>query len=228
MDQENNDTAPSKPRTGLATISLVLGIFSFLTLGLLEIGAAAGVVTGVMALSRARRDPARYSGFYLALSGVILSGISAILSIAIAPLIITFLVQPAKFEGTSMSPALNNGDRIFLGKQIDRIDRGDIVAFWYPDNPSQTFVKRIIGLPGETLRIDSRGQVFINGVPINEPYLRPEGNRYPRAMLDTFIKPHYYFVMGDNRDISNDSRSWGLVPEKYIYGKYLWRYYSAE
>src|SRR5215813_13882503 len=117
MDQESNDTAPSKPRTGLATISLVLGIFSFLTLGLLEIGATAGVVTGVIALSRLRRDPARYGGYYLALSGVILSGISFILSLALAPLIVTFLVQPAKLEGTAMKPTLNSGDRIFLAKQ---------------------------------------------------------------------------------------------------------------
>jgi len=228
MDQENNDTAPSKPRTGLATISLVLGIFSFLTFGLLEVGAAAGIVTGLIALSRAHRHPERYGGGYFALSGVILSGVSFIISIAAAPLILIFLIQPVKLEGTAMKPTLNEGDRVFLGKQIDRIDRRDIVAFWYPDNPSQTFVKRVVGLPGETLRIDYRGQVFINGQPVEEPYLRPEGTRFPRAMPDTFIKPHYYFVMGDNRDASNDSRSWGLVPEKYIYGKYLWRYYSAE
>src|SRR5262249_52740973 len=136
MDQESNDTAPSKPRTGLATISLVLGIFSFLTLGLLEIGAAAGIVTGIIALSKAHRDPKRYGGGYLALSGAILSGVSAILSVAAAPLILFFVIQPVKFEGLSMKPTLNNGDRIFLGKQIDEISRGDIVAFWYPDNPS--------------------------------------------------------------------------------------------
>src|SRR5215831_8851219 len=153
MDHDGSATALAKPRTGLATTSLVLGIFSFLTLGLLEIGAAAGVVTGLVALSRAHRDPERYGGGYFALSGVLLSGISAILSLAAAPLIVIFLVQPVRVEGTAMKPTLNDGDRIFLGKQIERIDRGDIVVFWYPDNPVQSFVKRIVGLPGETLRV---------------------------------------------------------------------------
>jgi signal peptidase I len=126
-----------------------------------------------------------------------------------------------------MTPTLNQGDKIFLGKQFNEINRGDIVIFWFPDNPSQSFIKRIIGLPGETIRMDQSGQLYIDGQPVEEPYLSSERNHRPRMIPETYIKPHYYFVMGDNRDASNDSRSWGLVPEKYIYGKFWKRYYSA-
>jgi signal peptidase I len=145
-----------------------------------------------------------------------------------AVLIVVFVVQPVKVEGTSMQPRLENDERIFVNKFIynfDPIKRGDIVVFWFPDDPSKSFIKRVIGLPGETIRIDQRGQLYINGRPMDEPYLSPERNRYPRPIPDTYIKPHYYFVMGDNRDASNDSRSWGLVPEKYIYGKAMFRYW---
>jgi signal peptidase I len=228
MEPVESNPGQARRRTSLATISLALGLISFFTLGLLEVGAVASIVTGVLAIARLRRDPARYGGFYLALSGVILGGVSFLLSIVAVPLIVIFLVQPVKVEGTAMLPTLSNGDRIFVGKQVESIHREDIVVFWFPDNPSQSFIKRVVGLPGETLRIDSRGQLFINGEPVAEPYLDAGRTRFPRAMPDTFIKFHYYFVMGDNRDASNDSRSWGLVPEKYIYGKFLWRYWKAD
>jgi signal peptidase I len=152
---------------------------------------------------------------------IIFAGVTAVL-------IIVFVVQPVKVEGTSMLPRLENDERIFVNKFIysfDQIKRDDIVVFWFPDNPSQSFIKRVIGLPGETIKIDSRGQLFVNGLPVDEPYLSPERTRFPRAMPDTFVKLHYYFVMGDNRDASNDSRSWGFVPEKYIYGKAMFRYW---
>lgn len=145
-----------------------------------------------------------------------------------AVLIMVFVVQPVKVEGTSMLPRLENDERIFVNKMVysfDPIKRDDIVVFWFPDDPSKSFIKRVIGLPGEVVRIDHKGQLFINGQPVDEPYLSPDRTRYPRAMPDTVIKPHYYFVMGDNRDASNDSRSWGLVPEKYIYGKAMFRYW---
>jgi signal peptidase I len=145
-----------------------------------------------------------------------------------AVLIVVFVVQPVKVEGTSMLPRLENDERIFVNKMVysfDPIKRDDIVVFWFPDDPSKSFIKRVIGLPGEVVRIDHKGQLYVNGQPVDEPYLSPDRTRYPRAMPDTVIKPHYYFVMGDNRDASNDSRSWGLVPEKYIYGKAMFRYW---
>jgi len=145
-----------------------------------------------------------------------------------AVLIVVFVVQPVKVEGTSMLPRLENDERIFVNKMVysfHPIKRDDIVVFWFPDDPSKSFIKRVIGLPGEVVRIDHKGQLYVNGQPVDEPYLSPDRTRYPRAMPDTVIKPHYYFVMGDNRDASNDSRSWGLVPEKYIYGKAMFRYW---
>jgi signal peptidase I len=145
-----------------------------------------------------------------------------------AVLIVVFVVQPVKVEGTSMLPRLQNDQRIFVNKFIynfDPIQRGDIIVFWFPDDPSKSFIKRVIGLPGETIRIDYKGQLFINGQLISEPYLSPDYTRSPMVYSDTFIKPHYYFVMGDNRDYSNDSRRWGQVPEKYIYGKAMFRYW---
>ena len=145
-----------------------------------------------------------------------------------AVLIVVFVVQPVKVEGTSMLPRLHNDERIFVNKFVydfDPIERDDIVVFWFPDDPSKSFIKRVIGLPGEMVRIDSEGTLYINGRPTPEPYLDSGYTRYPRPLPDTYVKPHYYFVMGDNRDASNDSRSWGLVPEKYIYGKAMFRYW---
>jgi signal peptidase I len=159
-----------------------------------------------------------------------------IFAAVLAVLIVVFIVQPVKVEGTSMLPRLESEERIFVNKipfleqairdeDYKPIERTEIVVFWFPDNPSQSFIKRVIGLPGETIRMDQRGQLFIDGRPVDEPYLSPDRNRVPKMIPETYIKPHYYFVMGDNRDASNDSRSWGLVPEKYIYGKALFRYW---
>ncbi|MCI0488981.1 MAG: signal peptidase I [Blastocatellia bacterium] len=151
-----------------------------------------------------------------------------IFAAVMAILIVVFVVQPVKVEGTSMQPRLENDERIFVNKFVytfQDIERGDIVVFWFPDDPSKSFIKRVIGLPGETIRMDQRGQLFINGRPQEEPFLSPDRNRNPRIIPETYIKPHYYFVMGDNRDASNDSRSWGFVPEKYIYGKAMFRYW---
>jgi signal peptidase I len=152
---------------------------------------------------------------------IIFAGITAIL-------IVVFVVQPVKVEGTSMLPRLENDERIFINKLIydfDPIKRGDIVVFWFPNDPSKSFIKRVIGLPGEVVRIDHKGQVYVNGQATAEPYLSPDLTRRPSVLPDTLVKDHYYFVMGDNRDASNDSRSWGLVPEKYIYGKAMFRYW---
>ena len=180
-------------------------------------------------------------------------------ALMIATLVIVFVVQPVKVEGSSMLPRLHGGtdedgdlnseeshsDRIFVNKLIyyglPKLERGDIVVFWYPDEPAKSYIKRVIGLPGETVHLcDNR--VVINGAFINEPYLDPQRNvsRYgleprnlppqqcpprPNCMGCVSVSPHHYFVMGDNRDNSSDSRAWGLVPEKYIYGKALFRYW---
>jgi signal peptidase I len=214
-------------RKGLAKASLILGIFSILTLGVLQLGAALSIILGVIALGKAKNKPTEYGGNSMAIVGITTSVVSLFTSAFASVLIVLFVVQPVKVEGRAMSPTLNSGDRIFVGKQYEEIKRGDIVILWFPDNPSQSFIKRVIALPGETIRMDQSGQLFIDNQPTAEPYLSTDRNRSPRVIPETYIKPHYYFVMGDNRDASNDSRSWGLVPEKYIYGKFWHRYYSA-
>ena len=160
-----------------------------------------------------------------------------IFAAVMAVLIVVFVVQPVKVEGTSMQPRLENEERIFVNKfkyNFEPIQRGDIIVFWFPDDPSKSFIKRIIGLPGETIDMDALGRITINGVPLDESYLAPERNQMARARWTAVdqrwknIKQHYYFVMGDNRDMSNDSRSWGWVPEKYIYGKAMFRYWPLQ
>ena len=157
-------------------------------------------------------------------------------ALTVMVLIGVFVVQPVAVEGTSMLPELHNGERLLVNKLIyyksdtlkdygfPAIERGDIVVFWFPNNPEQSFVKRVIGLPGETVEIRS-GVVYIDGKELKEPYLDPEHNTGHMNLPPKKVDPHYYFVSGDNRDNSYDSRNWGLVPEKYIYGKAMFRYY---
>ncbi|MFL6286189.1 MAG: signal peptidase I [Pyrinomonadaceae bacterium] len=151
-----------------------------------------------------------------------------VFALMIMALVLVFVAQPVKVEGTSMLPRLHDGERIFVNKLIyyglPDIERGDIVVFWFPDAPSKSYIKRVIGLPGETVQMRA-GRIFVNGKELKEPYLDPTLNAAPEDKPPTYVRPHYYFVMGDNRDNSSDSRSWGLVPEKYIYGKALFRYW---
>ena len=150
------------------------------------------------------------------------------IALMIAALVVVFVVQPVKVEGTSMLPRLHDGERIFVNKMVyyglPEIDRGDIVVFWYPNDPEKSYIKRVIGLPGETVQLRD-GHIWINGREIAEPYLDPQRNVTQGNLPPVHVKPHYFFVMGDNRDNSSDSREWGLVPEKYIYGKALFRYW---
>lgn len=126
------------------------------------------------------------------------------------------------FHGTAMLPAIKDGDqvrlvRFDLGAPFD-VKRGDIVMFLFPDDPSKVYIKRLVGLPGETVEVRA-GKVFVNGKELAEPYVDPERNRNGDIEPPVFVKLHYYYVLGDNRDNSSDSRVWGLVPEKYILGK---------
>ena len=155
-----------------------------------------------------------------------------VFALMIAALVVVFIVQPVKVEGTSMLPRLHDGERIFVNKLIyydeyrwaPKVDRGDIVVFWFPDDPSKSYIKRVVGLPGDTMEMRD-GTVSVNGAQIDERYLDPRFNVSPKSQAPVYVRPNYYFVMGDNRDNSSDSRSWGLVPKKYIYGKALFRYW---
>jgi signal peptidase I len=155
-----------------------------------------------------------------------------VFALMIAALVVVFVVQPVKVEGTSMLPRLHDGERIFVNKLIyydeyrwaPKIERGDIVVFWYPNDPTKSYIKRVIGLPGEIVEV-REGTVYINGSVLEEKYLDPGENASSASQNAVKVKLNYYFVMGDNRDNSSDSRSWGLVPKKYIYGKALLRYW---
>jgi len=151
-----------------------------------------------------------------------------VFALMIMALVLVFVAQPVKVEGTSMLPRLHDGERIFVNKLIyyglPAIERGDIVVFWFPNGPGKSYIKRVIGLPGETVQVRG-GRIFVNGKELQEPYLENALNVAAGDDPPVYVKPHYYFVMGDNRDNSSDSRSWGLVPEKYIYGKTLFRYW---
>jgi signal peptidase I len=152
----------------------------------------------------------------------------------IAVLIVGFVVQPVRVEGQSMMPKLHDQDRIFVNKFIyplrewigDKvpIKRGDIVVLLYPDDPSKSYIKRVVGLPGEEVNVEN-GRLYIDGKQIDEPYLDSEYLSADTMPGSVHVKEHHYFVLGDNRRNSSDSRYWGLVPEKYIYGKAIFRYY---
>ncbi|HSF16863.1 MAG TPA: signal peptidase I [Vicinamibacteria bacterium] len=142
------------------------------------------------------------------------------IAVVVCVLLITYVVQAFKVQGTSMSPELGDGQRILVNKflyYVADIDRGDVVVFWYPEDPTLSFIKRVIGLPGETVEV-REGVVYVDDHPIDEPYVS-EANADNRSYRPVRIRPGHYFVLGDNRSGSNDSRSWGLVPERYIYGK---------
>ena len=143
-----------------------------------------------------------------------------VISVIASFFIVTFLYQPVRVEGTSMQPELRNRDRLFINKfffRFETIRRGEIVVFHYPLDPQKSYIKRIIGLPGDTVSI-VRGQVFIDGKPLKEPYV-PARYRDSRSMPPLVVPPGEYFVMGDHRSVSSDSRSWGPVDRDLIYGR---------
>lgn len=143
-------------------------------------------------------------------------------------IIITFLYQPVRVEGTSMLPRLEDRDRLFINKfvyHIEGIQRGDIVVFHYPRDPEKSYIKRVIALPGDRIRID-HGQVWLNGKPLKEPYV-PEEYRDTRSMAAMVVPDDCYFMMGDHRSISSDSREFGPVERSLIYGKAVFVYWPA-
>ena len=152
-----------------------------------------------------------------------------IISLCISAFIIIFLYQPVKVEGTSMMPSLDDQERIFVNKfvyHLESIQRGDIVVFHYPRNPSQSFIKRVIGVSGDRIRIDA-GQVYVNGNPIAEDYV-PPAYVDERSYKTLIVPAGYYFVLGDHRSLSNDSREFGPVKASFIYGKAVFGYWPMD
>src|SRR6478609_11809789 len=143
-----------------------------------------------------------------------------IISLAISAFIIVFLYQPVKVEGTSMMPSLDDQERIFINKfvyRIEPIQRGDIVVFRYPRDPQKSFIKRVIGVAGDHVRIVD-GRVLLNGKTLIEDYV-PQAYQDDRSYSEVVVPPDSYFVLGDHRSLSNDSRDFGPVDSSYIYGK---------
>jgi signal peptidase I len=151
-------------------------------------------------------------------------GISVILAIVL----IVFIYQPVKVEGTSMMPGLTDQERIFINKYeyklgVDSIARGDLIVFHFPLDPSQSYIKRVIGIPGDVVEIVD-GSVFVNSHALDEPYVLPE-YRDHLSTPRTVVPINNYFVLGDHRNSSNDSRSWGFVDRSKIYGKAVFVYW---
>ena len=140
--------------------------------------------------------------------------------------LIAFVAQAFRVQGTSMEPLLLDGERIVVNKfayRFQAIERGDVVVFWYPRDPSVSFIKRVVGLPGDVVELRA-GRVLVNGHRMTEAYLS-EGFQDDDSHPPTTVRPGHYFVLGDHRRSSNDSRSWGEVPQKYIYGRAVFRFW---
>jgi signal peptidase I len=179
---------------------------------------------------------------------------SICVAVILAFFVRTFVVQAFKIPSGSMEPNLLIGDHLLVNKfvfapaltslertllPIDPIRRGDIVVFKYPEDPTRDFIKRVIGLPGDTIEMRNK-KVYINGVPLSEPYTHfiypPDegGSSAPdietadllREFAPMTVPADNYFMMGDNRDNSQDSRYWGFMPRDYVKGKALFIYFS--
>ena len=152
-----------------------------------------------------------------------------LVSLAISAFIIIFLYQPVKVEGTSMMPGLEDQERIFVNKFVYRwepIARGDIVVFRYPRDTSKSYIKRVIGVAGDRVRIDN-GQVYVNGEAVEEDYV-PSDYADARSYPEITVPTHSFFVLGDHRTMSNDSRDFGPVNERFIYGEAVFGYWPME
>lgn len=153
------------------------------------------------------------------------------LSVLIAVLVILFLYRPVKVEGTSMMPSLYDQELLFINQfsykfGIGDIKRGDTVVFWFPEDTTKSYIKRVIGLPGDRIEVDD-GYVIVNSKKLVENYVPPE-YRDDRSYPEHVVPPGEYFVLGDHRVSSNDSRAWGFVPKNYIYGKAVFVFWPLD
>jgi len=150
-------------------------------------------------------------------------------SISISLFIILFVYQPVKVEGGSMEPGLQDQEHIFINKlayRLENIQRGDIVVFRYPRDTHKSFIKRVVGLPGDRVRVYG-GHVYLNGQLTSEPYV-PEEYLDSRSYPEVKVPDDSYFVLGDHRSMSDDSRDFGPVHRSYIYGKAVFGYWPME
>ena len=151
-----------------------------------------------------------------------------VISIVISAFIVIFLYQPVKVEGTSMLPGLEDQERIFVNKFVYRLEpiaRGDVVVFRYPRDVSKSYIKRVVALPGDRIRIDD-GRVYVNNQWLTEDYV-PIQFHDLRSYPETIVPAQHYFVLGDHRSLSNDSREFGPVPDSLITGKAVFVYWPV-
>ncbi len=154
-----------------------------------------------------------------------------VVALSIFVVVYLFLVQPHEVKGSSMEPNFQNNDYILTDKislKLHEPSRGDVVIFKAPKNPDVDYIKRVIGLPGEKVKIQN-GLVYINNMKLSEPYLNSSTNLFPGSFLQEGIEitvpEGEYFVMGDNRPHSSDSREFGPVPQGLFIGKAILRYW---
>jgi len=151
------------------------------------------------------------------------------IAIAVSWFVIAFVYQQVLVDGTSMMPGLMDRDRLIINKFAYRFGeekRGDVVVFLYPGDHTKSYIKRVIGLPGDDVRVE-RGHVFVNGAELSEPYVA-ERFQDDRSAQETVVPAGDVYVMGDHRSISSDSRDFGPVPKKLIYGKAAYVYWPMK
>ena len=149
-----------------------------------------------------------------------------VISVVISAFFIVFLYQPVKVEGTSMLPGLEDQERIFINKFVynwEPISRSDIVVFRYPRDPSKSYIKRVIAIGGDRVVID-KGRVYVNGKLLRELYVPAQYVDF-RSYAETVVPTNSFFVLGDHRSMSNDSRDFGAVERSYVSGKAVFIYW---
>lgn len=147
------------------------------------------------------------------------TGKTIIVSLVAVYLIRSFIVQPFYVRGASMEPNFEDGQYLIIneiGYRFEKPERGDVIVFRYPLDPSEYFIKRVIGLPGDMVEIDD-GRVFVNGNELEESYIPRGVFTYGKTKIS--LSPTEYYVLGDNRPASSDSRRWGVLPARNIVGR---------
>jgi len=196
------------------------------------LAAPAGLAATLSAPTASVLEPIRAErpGAWTRMWDELMSGVQTLVSAAVyATLIVTFGFQVARVDGLSMAPTLEDHDRLIVNKLVYELGDprpGDIVMLYYPLNPEKMFVKRVIAKEGDTVRIVD-GRVYVNDIPLHDDYV-PAEFRSHDDWGPQVVQQGYYFVMGDHRNNSSDSRHWGPVPKKYIVGKVKVRWWPLQ
>ena len=152
-----------------------------------------------------------------------------VISLLTAVFFIVFLYQPMKVDGTSMLPGLEDQERIFVNKfvyHLEEVSRGDVIVFLYPRDTTKRYIKRVIGVAGDRIRIVD-GLVYVNGRPLSEDYV-PQAYTDWRSAPEVTVPQDEYFVLGDHRNVAEDSRTFGPVEKRLVLGKAVFGYWPVE